>query len=51
MSSSEDLVAIEKAAPEALAIVEKALNDGETEAIPDEVVQRLLTAGVRLFAN
>ena len=51
MSSSEDIAAIGEAAANALAIAEKALDEGATEAIPDEVVQRLLTAGARLFAN
>ena len=35
----------------ALEIAEKALNDGTTDQISDETVQRLLTAGTRLFAN
>ena len=56
MSSSDDggasdLGALDAATETALAIAEKALDDGATEAIPDEAVQRLLTAGVRLFAN
>ena len=55
MSSSDDsapdLGALGDATETALAIAEKALDDGATEAIPDEAVQRLLTAGVRLFAN
>ncbi|MDE0057745.1 MAG: hypothetical protein OXI22_16315 [Defluviicoccus sp.] len=56
MSSSDDgrapdLDALGAATETALAIAEKALDDGATEAIPDEMVQRLLTAGVRLFAN
>ncbi len=56
MSSSDDrrapdLDALGEATEKALAIAEKALDDGTTEAIPDEMVQRLLTAGTRLFAN
>lgn len=56
MSSSEDdrapdLGVLAEATETALAIAEKALDDGTTEAIPDEMVQRLLTAGTRLFAN
>ena len=34
-----------------LEIVERALMDGETENISDDTVQRLLTAGTKLFAN
>ena len=56
MSSSDDdrapdLGTLGEATDKALAIAEKALDDGVTDAIPDEMVQRLLTAGVRLFAN
>ncbi len=56
MSSSDDerapdLDALGEATEKALAIAEKALDDGTTEAVPDEMVQRLLTAGTRLFAN
>ena len=52
MSSSEDADSeLDIAAKRALEIVERALLDGETEDIPDETVQRLLTAGTRLFAN
>lgn len=52
MSSSDvDYAGLDAAAARALEIAEKALNDGETEAISDETVQRLLTAGTRLFAN
>lgn len=52
MSPSEaDFGELNAAATRALEIVEKALRDGETEDIPDETVQRLLTAGTRLFAN
>ncbi len=42
---------LEAAARTALDIAEKALNDGTTDQISDEAVQRLLTAGTRLFAN
>lgn len=52
MSSSDtDLGDLNAAAARALEIVERALLEGETEDIPDETVQRLLTAGTRLFAN
>jgi hypothetical protein len=52
MSSSEaDRRELNTAATRALEIIEKALRDGETEDIPDETVQRLLTAGTKLFAN
>ena len=55
MSSSEDpaetATELDLAASRALEIVERALMDGETEDIPDETVQRLLTAGTKLFAN
>ena len=56
MSSSDDarapdLDGLGEATAKALAIAEKALDDGTTEAVPDEMVQRLLTAGTRLFAN
>ena len=52
MSSSEDAASeLDIAAIRALEIVERALQDGETENIPDETVQRLLTAGTKLFAN
>ena len=52
MSSSEDADSeLDISAKRALEIVERALLDGETEDIPDETVQRLLTAGTRLFAN
>ena len=42
---------IESAAETALAAAEKALHEGATEQISDEAVQRLLTAGAKLFAN
>ena len=52
MSSSEGAASeLEIAATRVLEIVERALMDGETENIPDETVQRLLTAGTKLFAN
>ncbi len=59
MSSSDDSAdqataaygELEAAARTALEGAEKALNDGTTDQISDEVVQRLLTAGTRLFAN
>ncbi len=56
MSSSEpdaaaDRDGIDAAARTALEIAEKALAEGSTDGISDEAVQRLLTAGARLFAN
>ncbi|RPG00626.1 MAG: hypothetical protein EVA87_13525 [Rhodospirillaceae bacterium] len=52
MSSSEGAASeLEIAATRVLEIVERALMDGETENISDETVQRLLTAGTKLFAN
>ena len=52
MSSSDvDYAALDAAATKALEVAERALMEGETEAIPDETVQRLLTAGTKLFAN
>lgn len=52
MSSSDaDYSELNAAAEKALEIAEQALFRGETEGIPDETVQRLLTAGTRLFAN
>jgi len=59
MSSSESAVTdndinfaeLESAVEKAFAVVEKALNDGTTDQISDETVQRLLTAGSRLYAN
>ena len=52
MSSSDiDFTGLDAAALKALEVAEKALMDGETEGISDETVQRLLTAGTRLFAN
>ena len=52
MSSSEYAASeLDLAASRALEIAERALLDGETDKIPDETVQRLLTAGTKLFAN
>ncbi len=59
MSSSDDGTGGEGAAHDeldaaaltALESAEKALADGTTDRISDETVQRLLTAGTRLFAN
>lgn len=52
MSSSDQSVdAMNAAAATALEIAEKALKDGTTDQISDEAVQRLLTAGARLYAN
>lgn len=57
MSSSEpqgrasaDPATIDDAAATALEIAERAIDEGTTEAISEETVQRLLTAGARLFA-
>jgi len=59
MSSSEakttagatEFSALDVAAQTALEVAEKALRDGTTDRISDETVQRLLTAGTKLFAN
>ncbi|MEC7488540.1 MAG: hypothetical protein VYA17_03015 [Pseudomonadota bacterium] len=51
LSSDPPESELDKAATRALEIVDRALLDGKTEDIPDETVQRLLTAGTRLFAN
>lgn len=51
MSSPDDGSGLREAAATALALAEKALDEGTSEAVSDEVVQRLLTAGTRLFAN
>ena len=39
------------AADRAFALAEKALDEGGTEAVGDETVQKLLTAGARLFSR
>jgi hypothetical protein len=49
--SAAEYSAIDAAALTALEIAEKALRDGTTDRISDETVQRLLTAGTKLFAN
>jgi hypothetical protein len=51
MSSSDDQDTLAKAATDALSLAEKLLNEGATAKIADETVQRLLTAGARLYAN
>ncbi|PPR09687.1 MAG: hypothetical protein CFH41_02393 [Alphaproteobacteria bacterium MarineAlpha11_Bin1] len=52
MSPSKGPVSeLDHAASRALEIIERALLEGKTENIPDETVQRLLTAGTKLFAN
>ena len=59
MSSSESkaddgaevFAELEIAVEKAFAVAEKALNEGATDQISDETVQRLLTAGARLYAN
>jgi len=51
MSSSDTQADLEKAATAALEAAEKLLNEGATAKLPDETVQRLLTAGARLYAN
>ena len=50
-SSDEQTQELDQAATRVLEIAERALLDGQTENISDETVQRLLTAGTRLFAN
>lgn len=50
-SGATDFAGLASAAEIALAVAEKALNEGTTEEISDETVQRLITAGSRLFAN
>jgi hypothetical protein len=50
-AKTADVDALDAAAKIALEIAERALRDGTTEGISDETVQRLLTAGTRLFAN
>ncbi len=50
-SSNTKETELDQAASKALEIVDRALLDGETQDIPDETVQRLLTAGTKLFAN
>jgi hypothetical protein len=42
---------LESAVEKAFALAEKALNEGTTDKISDEAVQRMLTAGARLYAN
>ena len=51
MSDGNAAADIASAADTALAIAEAALRDGTTDKISDETVQKLLTAGSRLFAN
>ena len=51
MSSSDPQTELEAAATSALAAAEKLLNEGATAKVSDETVQRLLTAGARLYAN
>ena len=58
MSSSEskaddnaEFAELESAIEKVFAAAEKALNEGTTDQISDEAVQRLLTAGSRLYAN
>lgn len=52
MSSFDvDTAGIDQAAKAALEIAEKALNDGTTDQISDDTVQRLMTAATRLYAN
>jgi len=50
-SFDEHTEELDQAATRVLEIAERALLDGQTENISDETVQRLLTAGTRLFAN
>lgn len=51
MSDGSAVTDIESAAATALAVAEQALRDGTTDKISDETVQKLLTAGSRLFAS
>jgi len=51
MSSSDPQADLAKAANEALEIAEKLLSEGASAKVSDETVQRLLTAGARLYAN
>lgn len=52
MSSSPDAAArLETAARELAAAAEQALAGGNTAAVPDAVVQQMLTAATRLFAT
>jgi len=54
MSSPGDVDAasrLEAAAAAAFAAAEQVVADGATDRISDETVQRLLTAGTRLFAH
>jgi len=51
MSSSDSQAELEAAATAALAAAERLLNAGESAKVSDETVQRLLTAGARLYAN
>ena len=51
MSSSDDQDTLAKAATDALTLAEKLLSEGATAKVSDETVQRLLTAGARLYAN
>jgi len=54
MSSSHDagrIAALGESAEAALAAVEELMAQGMTRDVPDATAQRLLLAGVRLFAN
>ena len=51
MSSSDPQADLAKAANDALEIAEKLVSEGATAKVSDETVQRLLTAGARLYAN
>lgn len=53
-SSTPDSAAagkLDAAAADALAIAEAAVAAGDTRALSDETIQRLITAGIRLFAH
>ena len=50
-NSAEIFAELESAVEKVFAVAEKALNEGTTDQISDEAVQRLLTAGSRLYAN
>ncbi len=49
--SADVFAELDSAIEKAFAAAEKALNEGTTDQISDITVQRLLTAGSRLYAN
>lgn len=50
-NSAAMVTALDRHAEAALAAVEKLAAKGATDEVPDETAQRLLLAGVRLFAH